>query len=56
MNLAQIKKLVQSTPNDQELGGKVRELYFKSNINEIYVDPNQINLEDMIQEIENNGK
>lgn len=57
MNIQQIKNLVQSTPNDMELGEKVRKLYKQSiNVNEINIDPNQIDLEDMINEIKNNGK
>jgi len=57
MNIQQIKNLVQSTPNDIELGEKVRRLYNQSNnVNEVNIDPNQIDLEDMINEIENNGK
>lgn len=57
MNIQQIKKLVQSTPNDIELGEKVRRLYNQSNnVNEVNIDPNQIDLEDMINEIETNGK
>jgi len=57
MNIQQIKNLVQSTPNDMELGEKVRRLYNQStNVNEVNIDPNQIDLEDMINEIERNGK
>jgi hypothetical protein len=57
MNIQQIKNLVQSTPNNMELGEKVRKLYKQSiNVNEINIDPNQIDLEDMINEIKNNGK
>lgn len=57
MNIQQIKNLVQSTPNDMELGELVRRLYNQSNnVNEVNIDPNQIDLEDMINEIENNGK
>jgi hypothetical protein len=57
MNIQQIKNLVQSTPNDMELGEKVRDLYNQSiNVNEVNIDPNQIDLEDMINEIKNNGK
>lgn len=57
MNIQQIKNLVQSTPNDIELGEKVRRLYNQSNnVNEVNIDPNQIDLEDMINEIETNGK
>ena len=57
MNIQQIKNLVQSTPNDMELGEKVRRLYNQSNnVNEVNIDPNQIDLEDMINEIETNGK
>ena len=57
MNIQQIKNLVQSTPNDMELGKLVRDLYNQSNnVNEVNIDPNQIDLEDMINEIKNNGK
>lgn len=57
MKIEQIKKLIETTPNDSELGGKIREMYWNSkNINEVKVDPNQIDLEDMIQEIKQHGK
>lgn len=57
MNIQQIKNLVQSTPNDMELGKLVRDLYNQSNnVNEVNIDPNQIDLENMINEIKNNGK
>lgn len=57
MKVEQIKKLVETTPNDLELGAKIRELYRNSmSINEVNVDPNQIDLEDMIKEIKQHGK
>jgi len=57
MKIEQIKKLVESTPNDFELGEKVRKLYRDSkSINEVNVDPNQLDLEDMIKEIKQHGK
>ena len=50
-----IKKLVEQTPNDLELGGKIRALYYKEKgINEVQVDPNQITLDQLIIESENN--
>lgn len=57
MKIEQIKKLIEATPNDFELGNKIRELYRNStSINEVNVDPNQIDLEDMIKEIKQHGK
>ena len=57
MNIQQIKNLVQSTPNNMELGEKVRNLYNQSNnVNEVNINPNQIDLEDMINEIKQHGK
>ena len=57
MKIEQIKKLVETTPNDSELGAKVREMYWASrNVNEVKVDPNQMDLEQMIKEIKQNGK
>jgi len=51
---SQIKQLVQNNPNNQKLGQAVRELLAKSeNISEIYVDPNQVDLMDSINEITN---
>jgi hypothetical protein len=56
MNIQQIKQLIETTPNDQMLGGKIRELYWKSKgINEVKIDPNQIDLEDMINEMSQDG-
>jgi hypothetical protein len=53
----QIIKLVKQYPNDAILGGVIRELVFKSqDVNEVSVDPNQINLLDSINEVtQNNG-
>ena len=57
MNLKQVRTLVKNTPNDAELGAKIRSLYLQeNNINEVNQDPKQTNLNDMINEIEKNGK
>ena len=57
MKINQIKKLVETTSNDTMLGAKVRELYWKDkNVNEVVINPNQIDLEDMINEVEKNNK
>lgn len=57
MNTQQIKQLIETTPNDQILGEKIRKLYWQEkNVNEVNIDPNQIDLEDMINEIKNHGK
>lgn len=56
MNIQQIKQLIETTPNDQMLGEKIRELYWKSKgINEVKINPNQIDLEDMINEMSQDG-
>ena len=48
-----IKRLVEQTPNDSELGKAIRAMYWaERNVNEV-VDPNQITLTDMISEIKN---
>lgn len=50
----EIKKIIEQTPNDSELGNKIRRMYWsKNSINEVVSDPNQIDLEDMINEVEN---
>lgn len=57
MKIEQIKKLVETEPNDSKLGAKIRQLYWQHrNVNEVKVDPNQIDLEDMIREIKQHGK
>lgn len=56
MNTQQIKQLIETTPNDQILGEKIRKLYWQEkNVNEVNIDPNQIDLEDMINEIRQDG-
>lgn len=48
---AKIKHLVETMPNDMELGKAVRRLYWDSQkINEVKVDPNQITLDQLIAE------
>lgn len=49
-----VKALVEQYPNDLQLGEKIRSIINSSNINEIYVDPNQIDLMDSINEITKN--
>lgn len=57
MNIQQVKKLVETISNDAALGNQIRELYWQEkNVNEVNIDPNQIDLEDMINEIKNHGK
>jgi hypothetical protein len=47
----QIKRLVENTSNDIELGAAVRQLYWKNaKINEVKVDPRQITLDQLIAE------
>ena len=51
---AQIKSLVERTPNDSELGRQIRAMYWANrNMNEVAVDPNQVTLDQMINEIKN---
>ena len=46
-----IKRLVEQTPNDSELGKAIRSMYWaERNMNEV-TDPNQITLTDMINEV-----
>lgn len=48
---AQIKKLVEQTPNDAQLGAAIRSLYWaQRNVNEV-TDPQQITLDQMINEV-----
>ena len=50
---ARIKSLVERTPNDSELGKAIRAMYWaERNMNEV-VNPNQITLTDMINEVKN---
>ena len=45
MTIQEIKQLVEDYPNDQDLGGKVRELYWKDYKNGTYsFISNQLNL------------
>ena len=45
MTIQEIKKLVEDYPNDQDLGGKVRELYWRDYKNGTYpFISNQMNL------------
>jgi hypothetical protein len=47
---ARIKQLVEQTPNDSQLGSAVRAMYWaERNMNEV-VDPNQITLDQLINE------
>ena len=41
MNIEQIKKLVEEFPNDQDLGGKVRKLYWEAKKTK---DPSQLDI------------
>ena len=57
-----ILELVKKYPNNLELGDAVRKLSWdilkEENINEIYVNPNQVTLDDIINEVkktEDNG-
>ena len=53
---AKIKQLVETTPNDSQLGAAVRALYWKeAKINEVVNDPNQMTLDQMIREAQNNN-
>ena len=51
MTIQEIKKLVEDFPNDQDLGGKVRELYWKDYKNGTYsFISTQLNLFDSLPE------
>ena len=49
-----IKALVEQTPNDNVLGQKIRQMYWADRkLNEVSDDPNQITLDQMINEVKN---
>ena len=51
---SQIKSLVERTPNDSELGRQIRAMYWANrNMNEVINDPNQVTLDQMINEVKN---
>ena len=53
MNIQQIKQLVAQYPNDSQLGMVIRTKIMElEESNQIIKDPNQIDLEDMINEVQ----
>lgn len=51
---AKIKQLVETTPNDSQLGAAVRALYWSNRkMNEVVENPNQLTLDQLINESNN---
>jgi len=52
----QLLELTKKYPNNLELGDAIRKIAWdiENKANEVYVNPNQITLNDMINEVENN--
>lgn len=55
MTNKQLLELVEKYPNDLDLGSAVRKLSWevRNNANEVYVNPNQVTIDQMINEIQN---